>query len=479
VASGTPPPIPGSRQLIDQAFTRASGAPLVPDNRLRLLKDAPANFTAWLDAIRGARRTIYFENYIIEDDHVGIAFAEALAERARAGVCVRLIRDWLGCFNTASRGFWRRLADAGVQLRVYNPPRWDRPLGWLQRDHRKVVSVDGEVAFVGGLCISQRWLGEPEKGNAAWRDTGVELSGPAVSYIERAFAQVWAATGPPLPPEELAAPEAIAPAGHTAVRVIADAPASAGFFRLEQLIAVAARRTLWLTDAYFVGMASHVEALRAAAKDGVDVRLLLPNASDIPAIVPISRAGYRSLLEAGVRVFEWNGTMLHAKTAVADGRWSRVGSSNLNWQSFMANYELDIEVEDETFAAAMEAMYLEDLQNATEIVLTGRRQRVRPDPGAPEQPRRRRRPPRGGSSVVATGALRAANAFGAAVGRRRTLGPGDRRLALSVALVLTMLATVAVVWPRVVAWTFAAIAIWLALAVTLRTARARAEERRR
>ena len=156
------------------------------------------------------------------------------------------------------------------------------------------------------------------------------------------------------------------------LRVIASVPHAAGIYRLDQLIAAGARRTLWLTDAYFVGVTPYVQALRAAARDGVDVRLLAPGASDVWLVRSLSRAGYRPLLEAGVRVFEWNGSMLHAKTAVADGRWARVGSTNLNLASWLGNWELDVAVEDERFASAMEAMFLEDLTRATEIVLSDR-----------------------------------------------------------------------------------------------------------
>ena len=165
-------------------------------------------------------------------------------------------------------------------------------------------------------------------------------------------------------------PDTEATAGDTRVRVIADAPSATGTYRLDLVIAALARRQLWLTDAYFVGTAAYVQALAAAARDGVDVRLLVPGASDIPALTPLSRASYRALLAAGVRVFEWNGTMLHAKTAVADGLWSRVGSTNLNIASWMGNYELDVAIEDRRFGAVMAAQYEIDLTHATEIVLT-------------------------------------------------------------------------------------------------------------
>ena len=161
------------------------------------------------------------------------------------------------------------------------------------------------------------------------------------------------------------------------LRVIAGAPNETGTYRLDLVIASLARRHLWLADAYFVGTSAYVQALAAAARDGVDVRLLVPGASDIPALSPISRAGYRPLLDAGVRVFEWNGTMLHAKTAVADELWARIGSTNLNIASWMGNYELDVAIEDRSFGEAMAAQYERDLTQATEIVLT-HRNRVRP-----------------------------------------------------------------------------------------------------
>jgi cardiolipin synthase len=182
--------------------------------------------------------------------------------------------------------------------------------------------------------------------------------------------------GAPIPAEELASREAIGSVGDVSLRIVANAPGTTGIFRLDQLIAAAARRTLWLTDAYFAGVPPYVQALRAAALDGVDVRLLVPGSSDIPILRPLSQAGFRPLLEAGIRVFEWKGSMLHAKTAVADGRWSRVGSSNLNIASWVGNYELDAVVENEAFAASMERMYLDDLEYSTELVLHPRR-RVR------------------------------------------------------------------------------------------------------
>jgi cardiolipin synthase len=270
------------RALADQAFSRAAGAPLIGGNSVRLLKNASENYPAWLDAIGSAKRYIHFESYIIHEDDTGRKFADALVGKAREGVRVRLIYDWVGGFGKTSRRFWNRLRAGGVEVRCYNPPRLDSPFGWLSRDHRKMLSVDGQVGFVSGLCVGRMWEGVPEKKIDPWRDTGIEVRGPSVADIEQAFAQVWAMIGEPIPERELASRDALTQAGETALRIVADVPATAGLFRVDQLIAALARKRLWLTDAYYAGTAAYAQALRAAAKDGVDVRLLVPNATDIP-----------------------------------------------------------------------------------------------------------------------------------------------------------------------------------------------------
>jgi cardiolipin synthase len=451
--------VSAARQLADQAFSRAAGAPLVPGNSVRLLKDATENYPAWLDAIRSAAKTIHFDSYIIHADEVGSAFADALIEKARDGVTVRLIYDWWGAFNAASWRFWRRLAGAGIEVRCFNPPNFTNPLGWVSRDHRKMLTVDGEVGFVTGLCLGTRWVGDPQRGIAPWRDTGVEVRGPAVADIENAFAQVWRMTGAQFPESELKARESIAPAGDMMLRVIASVPNTAGIFRLDQLVCALARERLWLTDAYYGGTTPYVQALRAASKDGVDVRLLVPGATDIPVIRPLSRAGFRPLLEAGVRVFEWNGSMLHAKTAVADGMWARVGSTNLNLASWMGNCELDVAIEDRDFARQMEEMYLQDLENSTELVLDGhKRTRV----AGTRQPRSRK----GGGSAgrAATGMLRIGNAVGAAVTGHRELGPVEARLMTTAGLALLTLALLIAFVPKVLVYPFLVIASWFGVA---------------
>ena len=465
------------RLLADQAFSRTAGAPLVGGNQVRLLKDAAENFPAWLDAIRAAERSIFFESYIVGEDATGREFRDALTAKARAGVRVRVLHDWLGSPGKLVPGFWRPLLAAGASVRAFNPPRFDSPLGWLSRDHRKSICVDGRVAFVSGLCVATAWLGDPAAGKEPWRDTGIEIRGPAVADVERAFAQVWAATGVQLGNDELTDPASIPTAGDVLLRVVASAPATAGLMRLDQLIASIARLRLWLTDAYFVPLPAYVQALCAASRDGVDVRLLVPGASDIPVVSPLSRSAYRPLLESGVRVFEWNGTMLHAKTAVADGRWARVGSTNLNLASFIGNYELDVAVEDSGFATAMERQYRDDLMHATEIVLQRRRRSFRPVPAQVERTRPRRAPS-GSAGLAAAGAVRFGSAVGAAITRPRELLHQDGKIMGIAAAALIVLAGVGIAWPKAIAWPLAVIALWFAIAFLIRAWRGRRDARR-
>jgi len=451
------------RALANQAFSRAAGAPLIGGNRVRLLKDARENYPAWLEAIGSAKRHIHFESYIIHEDNTGREFAEALIAKARECVRVRLIYDWMGGFGKTSRAFWNHLRAGGVEVRCYNPPRLDSPLGWLSRDHRKMLAVDGQVGFVTGLCVGRMWVGVPEKRIEPWRDTGVEVRGPSVAEIEQAFAAVWAMMGEPIPETELIGRDALARAGDMSLRVVASEPATAGLFRVDQLVAALAKNRLWLTDAYYAGTTAYVQALRAAAKDGVDVRLLVPNGTDIPILRPLSRAGYRPLLEAGVRVFEWNGTMLHAKTAAADSNWARVGSTNLNVASWLGNCELDVMVEGESFAREVEEMYLQDLENATEVVLDAK-QKVRA-PGEPPHPHPVLTSGGGSGGRAAAGALRIGNAVGAAFTNKRVLEPVESRIMLTVGVALLASAILFAKFPRVLVYPIIVVCVWIAVAL--------------
>jgi cardiolipin synthase len=400
--------------------------------------------------------------YIVRSDETGAVFAEALAVRARAGVRVRVLYDWLGAVGKTSRRLWRELRAAGVEVRASNPPAWDSPLGWLGRDHRKMLAVDGRVAYVSGLCIGAEWSGDPARGIEPWRDMGVEVQGPAVGDIERAFAEMWAASGEPLPPAERPSGEQLAPAGSIGLRVVATTPNLAGLYRLDLLVAALARRRLWLTDAYFAGVSAYVQALCAAASDGVDVRLLVPSGSDIPAIRVLSQIGYRPLLRSGVRVFEWNGAMLHAKSAVADTRWARIGSTNLNVGSWFANWELDIVIEDEGFAQAVETVYEKDLGRSTEVVLSRRSAARGASPGRGSRRR---------ASRAAAGAIRIGNLVGATLVRRRVQPAIEKRVMIPAGLTLLLLGLGAIVWPFAVAVPFSVIVCWIGVALIARALR--------
>jgi cardiolipin synthase len=452
------------RLVAEQMFARAAGAPLVAGNAARILRDAGENYPAWLTAIAAARRSVLFENYIIADDATGREFVDVLSERARAGVAVRLIYDWMGALGVGTERLLQPLVAAGGVVRCFNRPRLDSPFGWLARDHRKMIAVDGETGFVSGLCVSAKWHGDPSRGITPWRDTGIEVRGPAVTDIERAFAQTWAAAGGGVLD---VAPVSAPPAGGVLLRVLASEPNLAGMYRLDQMIAALAHETLWLTDAYFVGVAPYVQALRAAAHDGVDVRLLVPGASDLPLVGQVSRAGYRPLLEAGIRVFEWNGAMLHAKSAVADGRWARVGSTNLNIASWIGNYELDVAIEDQGCARCMQQMYEEDLGNATEIVLGARHRVQRRGPAGG------RRGSGGRAARAAAGALRIGNTVGAAFSNRRTLGPAESGMMLSVALGFIGFAVLALLFPRAMIAPLALLALWIGITLLVRAWRLR------
>jgi cardiolipin synthase A/B len=500
--------VDAGRSLMDQAVSRAAGAERVEGNCVRLLRDAAENYPAWLAAIAAAERYVCFEAYIMRDDASGRQFAEALIAKAREGVSVRLLYDWMGAFGKTPSRFWDAMSAAGVEVRCFNPFTPASPLGWVHRDHRKSIVVDGSVGFVTGLCVGDAWVGDPERDIAPWRDTGVEVRGPAVAEIERAFGAVWAVVGPAIPQGEFGAQGTPAVAGEMAVRIVASEPWRGKMLRLDELVAGAARETLWLTDAYYAGMPSHVQALRAAALDGVDVRLLVPGGSDIPLLRPLSQAGYRPLLEAGVRVFEWNGPMLHAKTAVADGRLARVGSSNLNIASWLGNYELDAVVEDIGFAEEMAQQYAEDLTKATEVVLhSSRRSRrghrgvhavhsaeeVAPqnalhdgkrseksargtaDAGGAVHKARTHRRRRGSGSAGrgVAGAIRLGNTVTAAVTDHRVLATSDARAVAVAGAILVGFAAVAVYWPKAFAIPFALLAAWFGAALLLRAFRLR------
>jgi len=450
------------RQRADQVFSRAAGAPLVGGNQVRVLRDAAENYPAWEDAINSATSTIHLEMYIIHRDPVGRRFIQLLAARARAGIKVRVVYDWFGCGWSPLFGLFRPLIAAGGEVRVFNPPRLGAALGWTTRNHRKYLCVDGRITYIGGLCIGRMWAGRPEKHQDPWRDTAVEIRGPATATGERGFAESWRIAGGTLAPElvvDEADADADAPAASgTDLRLIYTEPFTAAMLRVDLLVAAMARHRLWIADAYFVGHGPYVSALQHAAHDGVDVRLLLPQGSDVGFTVPLSRTLYRTLLDSGVRIFEWNGSMMHAKTAVADSRWGRIGSTNLNLNSWVGNWELDVAIEDAAVARTMEDHYEHDLSNSTEIVRAGSTRRLRAAVPAHLRGRARRSARRALRTVTGVGHSISAAALGS-----RQLENWESAPLVGVGAVILALAALGFWKPRALAWPFAAIAVWVGL----------------
>jgi cardiolipin synthase len=353
-----------------RALDRATGARPIPGNIVRHISISSDALDTMLEMIAGAERTVHFENYIIQDDNTGSRFATAWAERARAGVRVRILYDAFGCRSTSGR-FWRELRSSGVDVRPFRPIWTSGPIEAFSRDHRKLLVVDSERAMTGGLCIGDEWAGDPQNGRECWRDTMIVICGPAVAALEASFGRMWARAGRPLPEDETApAPEECGP---SAVRVVEGLPGQSRIYRAVQLLAAAVTERLWITDAYLVAPPPLYASFVDAARGGVDVRLLLPGTSDIPIVRIFTRGGYRELLHAGARIFEYRGPMLHAKTLVGDHEWSRVGSSNLNVSSLLGNYELDLVAEHEGLTATVATQFLHDMTRSREIVLMARR----------------------------------------------------------------------------------------------------------
>jgi cardiolipin synthase len=448
--------------LASEAFCRVAEARQSNGNHVRLLRDGPEVFPAWLAAINHAQSTVWLENYILQEDAVGRQFAEALKAAAGRGVKCLVLYDWLGCLTRTSAKFWRALREAGVELRCYNPPQLTNPLRWISRDHRKVLCVDGTVAFTGGLCIGDDWMGDASRGVPPWRDTAIEIRGPAVADVSAAFMDSWEAAGP-APAAAVLTEEKIPPqpgAGPVDVSVIAGRPNSMGLYRLEQLVAEIAATSLWLTDGYFVATTGYVRALTGAARAGVDVRLLVPGSSNWPVVGALSQSAYRPLLQAGVRVFEWNGPMLHAKTAVADGCWTRIGSSNSNLASWVSNRELDVTIKDADLAGQMMALYEADIGNSTEVVLRSGRLGLAKPVSSGEK--KYARSPQTSAGRLLSGAIGFGSTLGASFSQRRTLGRSDSLIIAGGGFLVLLLGLIGVFLPRVLAWPQAAAALWTA-----------------
>jgi cardiolipin synthase len=372
-ASAEPPGTPS----FARGLWRIAAADVSSGNRVALLRDGPATFSAMLELIETAEKDVSLEGYIFRDDEVGMQFASALSAAASRGLNVRLLVDWIGRLGTPMH-FFRELARQGVQVRIFNRPGFRRWLGLVPRDHRKLLVVDDRAGVTGGIGIGREWkTGVLKQRRAPWRDTAVLIEGDAARDMTQAFERMWrrAAGGERRGSHRhLARPARsthLDPSVHppALVGIIEGEPGRFRISRALQIQAVSAERSIWIASAYFTPSPSEVEALTGAARDGVDVRVLVPSRYDHPWIRMATRRFYRRLLRNGVRIWEWRGEMMHAKTSVVDSRWTRIGSTDYNPLGIAINFELDAVIEDRVLGAQAEFMFLEDLEQSKEITI--------------------------------------------------------------------------------------------------------------
>lgn len=354
-----------------------SELPLYTDNQVELLIDGPETYRSMRQAIEAAEHYILLETYIFADDTEGLQFAELLAEKSAAGIVVKVIYDSIGSFGS-DPDFFKRMENSGIELLEFNqanPVEGGNPLKLNNRDHRKILVVDGSVAFTGGINLSSTYSSgsaSRQKRNPdreGWRDTHVAIRGPAVAGFKVKFLENWEALAGDMPlpavPQE--------PAEMPGKEIVAILSARGGN-NVESAIFTAyldairmAHERIWITQAYFAPDEQFMSLIKQAARRGVDVRILVPGLSDSSMVLNASHSRYSDLLKAGVRLWETQHALLHAKAAVIDGVWSTVGSSNLDYRSFLHNDELNAFVLGPKFGSQMEAQFESDIAAGHEI----------------------------------------------------------------------------------------------------------------
>jgi cardiolipin synthase A/B len=369
--------LPDMRSLDAKAqATQEAQSPLIAGNKVTLLYDGPQTMAAMLKAIGAAQDHINLETYIFDQDALGTEFAQLLMARQRAGVQVHILYDAVGTISTP-QDFFDGMHEAGIQLLAFNPVNPLKLLGpWEpnQRDHRKILVVDGTVAFTGGVNISSTYANSSlfrsksrRSAKVGWRDTHIRIEGPAVAALQRAFVNNWASQNAPaltggnfFPP--------LHAVGDKAVRIVASAPDGAPEIHSAYVQAIdSAKKSVHITSAYFVPDPRIVQALTTAAQRGVDVKVILPGVKESSLVFYAGHSFYTELLAGGVRIYQLQVAVLHAKTAVIDGLWSTVGSTNIDMRSFVHNYEVNAIVMDPAFGQDMEDAFTEDLRYALEI----------------------------------------------------------------------------------------------------------------
>ena len=356
------------------------GEHFVEGNQVRLLRNGSAAYPEMLAAIAAAEQQILLEMYWFGSDVIGRTFAAALGAAARRGVEVSIIFDAVGSVG-ASAEMFAELSRAGAQVIEFNPiAPWKRRFRLsklTRRDHRKILVIDGQIGFTGGINIADYWL-PLDDGGGGWRDDMVRIDGPAVAGLSECFALVWARLrGRKLRvPDSGSRPAPVLAVGSRRARLPAIRVLGQRFLRTQRQISRAylhylrrAEQRIFIANSYFVPDRRVLRALARAARRGVDVRIIVPGQSDVDIVRHASRAVWGRLLRAGVRIFEWDESVLHAKTAVVDGLWSTIGTFNFDYMSLRMNLEVNVTVLDERFAARLEASFLEDFELCREVSL--------------------------------------------------------------------------------------------------------------
>ena len=371
-------------QRYSAVIESVSGSPLTSGNKVTLLVDGEATYAAMFKAMENARDHINIETFIIEDDETGRRFSDLMLKKQAQGVQVNLIYDSRGSFLTPAP-FFQRLRDAGIQVVAFNPVnplKARKSWSMAHPDHRKILIVDGKIAFTGGINISAVYSNRPSGGSPLsggkedtpatmpWRDTDVQLEGPVVAEFQKLFLDTWQRQNGPKLSERNYFPDLKA-VGKALVRVVGSSPGETN--RLTFVLYVSAitfsENSLHLTNAYFVPDHETVNAIIAAARRGVDVRIVLPGTTDSSLTLNAGQYFYSDLLKSGVKLYRRRDAMLHAKTAVIDGIWSTVGSTNMDFWSFSTNDEVNAVILSKEFAAEMERLFASDLAASDEILL--------------------------------------------------------------------------------------------------------------
>ncbi|MEO7464034.1 MAG: phospholipase D-like domain-containing protein [Nitrosospira sp.] len=371
-------PLTPHHSVTQPSFPRMVGAVLTPElvngNRIQTLLNGDQIFPAMLGALRDAKTSITFETYIYWSSSIGAEFEAAFADAARRGVQVKVLVDWIG--GELAESAVERMQGDGVEVRLYNPPRWNTLGRFNNRTHRKLMVVDGRIGFIGGVGIADNWRGHAQDPQH-WRGTHFQVEGPVVSQLQSAFIDNWLqTTGEALDSSAFLPP--LEAAGASRAHVFSSSPrgVSKSMQLLYLMSITAAAHSIDLSAAYFIPDEVAIKSLVAAAKRGVRVRIIVPGRfMDKEVVRHASRAVWGPLLEAGVQIFEYQPTMFHCKVIVVDGTWVSLGSSNFDARSFSINDEANLNVYDPSFAAEQGAIFEHDLTHSRAVTLDGWRER--------------------------------------------------------------------------------------------------------